>query len=235
MAIEVRERATSEPRLDTLPGVFLARCRESADRVALREKRFGVWREYTWRDYEGRVRAFGLGLVALGLRTGDRVAIHSEDRPEWVFAEIGGVCAGATSVGIYPTNPAAEVAYILSHSEARFLVAEDQEQVDKALEVIDKCPALERIIVIDTRGLRAYEDPRIMTYETVEALGRRRDQEEPTLFERLVAERTPDEIAMIVYTSGTTGPPKGAMLSESNLAHAVRISRSIWQGSPEDR
>jgi long-chain acyl-CoA synthetase len=120
MAVELRERpgASAEAAQDTLPGVFLARCRASADRVALREKRFGVWREYTWRAYESKARSFGLGLVALGLRPGDRVAIHSEDRPEWVFAELGAICAGATSVGIYPTNPAPEVEYILSHSEA---------------------------------------------------------------------------------------------------------------------
>jgi long-chain acyl-CoA synthetase len=237
VALGVRERpgAAAEAARDTLPAIFLARCRASADRVALREKRFGVWREHTWRDYEARARAFGLGLVALGLRPGDRVAIHSEDRPEWVFAELGTIAVGGTSVGIYPTNPPPEVAYILSHSEARFLVAEDQEQVDKALAVADGCPALERIIVVDPKGLRGYADRRLVTYEEVERLGADLHAREPELFERLVAERRPEEIAMIVYTSGTTGPPKGAMLSEANLANAIRISRAIWQASPDDR
>jgi long-chain acyl-CoA synthetase len=232
MAVEVPERA--EPLTDrgTLPDIFRARCRDSAHRVALREKRLGVWRSFTWAEYYDRVRAFGLGLLALGLEHGDRVAIHSEDRPEWVFAELGTACAGGTSVGIYPTNPAPEVEYILSHSEARFLVAEDQEQVDKALAVADGCPSLRKIIVIDSRGLRGYDDPRLMRYEEVEALGRAEDQGR---FERLIDERDPDEIAMIVYTSGTTGPPKGAMLAERNLATAVRVDRTLFRPDADDR
>lgn len=237
MAVEtIREAAgRDEVELGSLPAVFRARCRESADRIALREKRLGVWRPYTWADYYDRVRAFGLGLVSLGLQTGDRVAIHSEDRPEWVFSELGTICVGGISVGIYPTNPAPEVEYILSHSEARYLVAEDQEQVDKALEVADRCPALQRIIVIDPKGLRRYDDPRLVTYEDVVAQGRAVHDAEPERFERFIDERASDEIAMIVYTSGTTGPPKGAMLSESNVVHAIRVARTYWQGSPEDR
>ena len=237
MAVGLRERpgAEAEAARDTLPGIFLARCRESANSVALREKRFGVWREHTWADYERRVRLAGLGLISLGLKTGDRVAIHSEDRPEWVFTELGTICVGGTSVGIYPTNPATEVGYILSHSDARFVIAEDQEQVDKALAVADSCPALERIIVIDPRGLRGYNDARLMTYEHLEELGKQLEASDPALFPRLAAERTPDEIGMIVYTSGTTGPPKGAMLSERNLAAAVDITRRIWNATPQDR
>ena len=237
MAVELRERSGAAPGAahDTLPAIFLARCAESAGRVALREKRFGVWNEYTWADYEQKVRHVGLGLISLGLRTGDRVAVHSEDRPEWVFSELGTVCVGGTSVGVYPTNPAPEVEYILSHSGARFLVAEDQEQIDKALEVADRCQDLERIIVIDPRGLRGYADPRLMTFEELEERGRSLDEQDPALFHRLASERTPEEIGMIVYTSGTTGPPKGAMLSESNLANAVRISGTIWNASSDDR
>ncbi|MFY9587965.1 MAG: AMP-binding protein [Actinomycetota bacterium] len=237
MAVGLRERpgAEAEAARDTLPGIFLARCRASANSVALREKRFGVWREHTWAGYERRVRLAGLGLISLGLKTGDRVAIHSEDRPEWVFTELGTICVGGTSVGIYPTNPAAEVGYILSHSDARFVIAEDQEQVDKALAVADSCPALERIIVIDPRGLRGYADARLMTYEHLEELGKQLEASDPALFPRLAAERTADEIGMIVYTSGTTGPPKGAMLSERNLAAAVDITRRIWNATPQDR
>src|SRR5439155_970344 len=139
--------------------------------VALREKRLGIWREHTWADYYDRARAVGLGLVALGLGRGDRVAIHSEDRPEWLFTEIGAICVGATSLGIYPTSPPTEVEYLLAHSGARYLVAEDQEQVDKALSVADRCPRLERIVYVDQKGLRGYRDARLLAFAEVERLG----------------------------------------------------------------
>ena len=219
----------------TLPAILRARSRESAARVALREKRNGIWREHTWNDYWERARAFGLGLVAIGVRPGDRVAIHSEDRPEWLFADLGAQGVGALSVGIYPTNPAAEVQYILAHSGARVLVAEDQEQVDKALAAADHCPALERIVVIDRKGLRDYRDRRLMGYEELEALGRELHAREPERFDRLVDALAPDQVATIVYTSGTTGPPKGAMLTHANLAASVRIASFLWGATPEDR
>ena len=219
----------------TLPAIFRARCRDSAGRVALREKRNGIWREHTWNDYWERARMFGLGLVAIGVRPGDRVAIHSEDRPEWLFADLGAQGIGALTVGIYPTNPAAEVQYILAHSGARALVAEDQEQVDKALAAADRCPELERIVVIDRRGLRDYHDGRLMGYEDVEALGRELHARDPEHFDRLVDMRAPEQVATIVYTSGTTGQPKGAMLTQANLAASVRASAQLWGASSDDR
>ncbi len=219
----------------TLPGLFRERARVSAARVALREKREGIWREHSWADYAERVRAFGLGLVALGVGVGDRVAIHSEDRPEWLFADIGTMSIGAISVGVYPTNPPAEVEYLLAHSGARILVAEDQEQVDKALAVADRCPALERIVYVDPKGLRAYRDPRLIPYAEVERLGRASHEADPARFDRLVDDRTADEIATIVYTSGTTAAPKGAILLEDNLAAAVELSGAVWDASEDDR
>jgi long-chain acyl-CoA synthetase len=219
----------------TLPAIFRARCRESASSVALREKRNGIWREHTWNDYWERARAFGLGLVAIGVQPGDRVAIHSEDRPEWLFADLGAQGIGALTVGIYPTNPAAEVRYILGHSGARILVAEDQEQVDKALAAVDGCPALERIVVIDRKGLRDYVDPRLIGYDEVVALGIDLKAREPELFDRLVDALTPEQVATIVYTSGTTGPPKGAMLTQANLAASVRAAAQLWGASADDR
>jgi len=219
----------------TLPSLFRSRCRESASLIALREKRLGIWREHTWADFEERARAFGLGLVALGIRAGDRVAIHSEDRPEWLFADYGALSIGAVTVGIYPTNPAAEVEYLLRHSGARVIVAEDQEQVDKAIGVADRCPELERVVVVDARGLRGYHEPRLLRYEEVEAAGRALHAEDPRRFDRLVDERRPGDVATIVYTSGTTGPPKGAMLTNANHVEAVRVASLLWGATPADR
>ena len=221
--------------MTTLPAILRERCRSSARHVAAREKRLGLWKERTWAELFEDVRAFGLGLVALGIEPGDRVAIHSEDRPEWLVAEYGTIAIGGASVGIYPTNPAAEVEYILSHSGARIVVAEDQEQVDKALAVADRCPSLQHIVVIDPKGLRGYRDPRLLRWEDVERLGREVAERDPALFDRLIDARRSDEVAMIVYTSGTTGPPKGAMLTEANLDASVELARGLWRATPEDR
>ena len=219
----------------TLPAILRDRSGRSAGRVALREKRYGIWREHTWAEYWERARAAGLGLVALGVRPGDRVAIHSEDRPEWLFADLGAQGVGAVTVGVYPTNPAAEVGYILRHSGARVLIAEDQEQVDKALAVADSCPSLERIVVVDAKGLRGYRDERIMRYEELETQGRALHAQDPERFDRLVDGLISTDVATIVYTSGTTGPPKGAMLTHANLAESVRLSAMLWGATEEDR
>ena len=221
--------------MTTLPVILRERCRSAPDHVAMREKRLGIWREHTWAELFDRVRAFGLGLTALGIEPGDRVAIHSEDRPEWLIAEYGTIAVGGASVGIYPTNPAAEVQYILAHSGARVVVAEDQEQVDKALAVADRCPSLRHIVVIDPKGLRGYSDERLLRWEDVERLGREVAARDGARFDRLIDERRPDEVAMIVYTSGTTGPPKGAMLTEVNLTTSVDLARALWQATPADR
>ena len=237
MAIDVAQQPSApQQELSTLPALFLRRARANPDAIALREKVYGIWREYSWADYEERARAFGLGMLALGLTAGEKIAILSEDRPEWVFGEIGAISVGLVSVGVYPTNPANEVAYILSHSEARLIVAEDQEQVDKVIEAWHECPNLLHVVVIDDRGVRAYGDPRIIRFDEVLANGRAAHAEDPDTFDRIVSERRPDEIAMIVYTSGTTGPPKGAMLSNANLASAVQITSTSWgELGPSDR
>lgn len=208
-------------RVDTLPALFIDRVRKYGNRVALREKELGIWREISWNEYYLHVRYFCLGLVSLGLQRGDRVSILGDNCPEWLYADLAVQSAGGVAVGIYPTNPAPEVKYILQHSESRFVVVYDQEQLDKVLEIKDQLPFLEKAIVIDTKGLRHYRDPLIISFTEVEKRGQTFDKASPNLFNDLVSNISPEDVAVMIYTSGTTGAPKGAMLTHSNLLHAA--------------
>ncbi|HWH33263.1 MAG TPA: AMP-binding protein [Egibacteraceae bacterium] len=189
--------------------------------VALREKRLGVWHEITWQAYWDLVQDVAHAFLSLGVEPGDRVAIHSENRPEWVVCDVACVAVRAVSMGVYPTNPAAEVEYLLDNSGAKILVAEDQEQVDKALAVADRLPHLERIVYVDPRGVRRYDDPRLLAWEDLLAMGRRHRAAHAGEVERLMSQARPDDLATLVYTSGTTGPPKGAMLTVANVEFAI--------------
>ncbi|TDV39699.1 AMP-dependent synthetase/ligase [Actinophytocola oryzae] len=201
----------------TLCARLLDNAREHADDVAIREKHRGIWREWTWAEYARRVASVAAGLRALGVGAGDRVAIHSENRPEWVIADLAAQGIGACTVGVYPTSPAAEVEYVLSHSGASVLIAEDEEQLDKALEVRVRLPLLRHVVVIDPRGVT----PQIPTFDSLEQNGSVAEYEES------VAALDPDSTAVLVYTSGTTGPPKGAMISHDNLVAAGRTAVTL--------
>jgi long-chain acyl-CoA synthetase len=191
--------------------------------VAMREKELGIWREITWAEYWDNVQLVGHALLALGIEPGDRVAIHSENRREWLYSDLGIVAARGVTVGLYPTNPVAEVAYLLSHSGSRILIAEDQEQVDKALAVLDECPELERIVYVEPRGIKErYDHPKLLYWRDFLALGAEHRRREPDAVARRMAETKPDDVITLVYTSGTTGPPKGAMLTVANVEFALR-------------
>jgi long-chain acyl-CoA synthetase len=209
---------------DTLPKLLRERVRLHPGEVALREKEFGIWQRVTWGDYLGHVRRFCLGMAALGLRRGDKVAILSENRREWLYAELAAMSASAIGVGVYPTSPANEVSYVVDHSEATIVVAEDQEQVDKVLEVGDALGRVRHVVVVEPRGLRTYRDPRLVTFEEVEALGERHGREHPELFDAMVDSTEADATAFLIYTSGTTGFPKGAMISHRNVLSQARAA-----------
>jgi long-chain acyl-CoA synthetase len=212
---------------DTLPGL-LARNRERyGDRVGLREKDLGVWQEVSWPDYYDHVKFFALGLSALGLKRGDRLAILGDNCREWIYADLAAQSLGAVGVGVYPTNPAGQVAYVVGHCDAKMVVVKDQEQADKILEVQDQLPLLTRLIVIDMKGLRYYRDPLIIPFDQVEARGRQAETESPGRFENYLKQTKPEDVALMVYTSGTTGPPKGAMLTHRNLLTYCRQFEEI--------
>jgi len=178
----------------------------------MREKHRGIWREWTWSGYANRVAAVAAGLKALGVEPGDRVAVHSENRPEWVIADLAAQGIGAQSIGVYPTSPAAEVEYLLAHSGARVLIAEDEEQFDKVAQVRDRLPMLRHIVLMDPQGVRVEQHQGVSTFADLESgLSTLAD------FARDVSAVDPESTAILVYTSGTTGPPKGAMISHTNL------------------
>ncbi|TVR21477.1 MAG: long-chain fatty acid--CoA ligase [Nitriliruptor sp.] len=201
----------------SLPGRLIHLAHDRGDDPALREKRLGVWDERTWAGYRDEVLAAAIAMLDAGVRHGDHVAILSENREEWVFADLAAQSIGARSVGVYPTNPEPEVAYILSHSQSVLVVCEDQEQVDKVVAIRDQTPMVRRVVVIDPRGTWAYADDRLIGWEEFVGAGRAQLADRAGEVLERIAAIDPDEPAMIVYTSGTTGPPKGAMLSSRNV------------------
>ena len=200
----------------TLPGRLIAHAQSTPNMVALREKDFGVWREYTWSDYRDGVAQTAAALASLGIGAGDHVSILSENRVEWLFADLATQSLGARAVGIYQTNPTADVAYVLSHSQSRVLFCEDQEQVDKAVDAWGETPSVDYIVVFDPRGLRRLRDERVITWDDLMKRGAAHLEADPEWFETRVATLDPDVPAMVVYTSGTTGQPKGALLTGRN-------------------
>ncbi|MGH2795257.1 MAG: AMP-binding protein, partial [Actinomycetota bacterium] len=210
-------------RVRTVANRIRAFAEADPERVALREKRFGIWQDISWKDYWEQASLVAHGFAALGVEPGDRVAIHSENRPEWLYASVGALAARAISVGLYPTNPAPEVEYLLKDSGSRVLIAEDQEQVDKALAVKDKLPALEWIVYIEPRGVRSIGDPMLISWGDFLERGRQHLASNPAMIEEHDARMEENDVVTLVYTSGTTGPPKGSMLTVGNVNFAIKI------------
>lgn len=201
----------------TLPQLLRDNARTMPDRIALRQKDFGIWQPITWADYYARARHFGLGMLALGLTPRGHVAILSENRAEWVIAQLGTGLVGGVSIGVYATSPANEVAYVLAHSDAEVVVCEDQEQTDKVLECLDELPKIKRIVVIDPKGLRHYESDKIASFADVVEKGAAYEKDHADLIDTCLAQQGLGDIGLMVYTSGSTGKPKGAMLSYRNM------------------
>jgi long-chain acyl-CoA synthetase len=220
---------------DTLPRLFRHVVRLRGDAVAMREKHLGIWRSITWRQYGERARAVGLGLVALGLAPGDVVSIIAENGPEWLYTDLGTMCAGGVTNGIYTTDSPRQVEYIVNDSGTRFFFAGDDEQLDKILEVRARCPGLVKIVVYDVDGLHGFKDEQVMSFDALLELGSQYEQEHPGAWDPMVEIAKPEDLALLVYTSGTTGPPKGAMLSHRNVIFQLGFSDFIAEPRAGDQ
>ncbi len=204
-------------------------------RVALREKEYGIWQAVTWQQYFEHVRDFSLGLVSMGLKPGDALGIIGNNRPEWIYAELAAQAAGAVPFGIFQDSILSEVAYIIDHSEAAMLVAEDQEQVDKILDLRDKLPRVQKIIYTDPKGLWDYEEDILIDYYEVEKRGREIHEKEPERFGKNLSAVKETDLATICYTSGTTGNPKGTLLTHGNILSMVAALDRVDPKSPDDQ
>ncbi len=213
---------------DTIPGLFWKRATERAEKVAIREKDFGIWNEYTWADYGERARLAGLGLKALGLERGDVVSIASEVNKEWMFADLGVICIGGVTNGVYPTDAPNQVEYLINDSGTRYYFAEDEEQLDKVLEVRERTPSLEKVVIFDMEGLRDLDDDLCMSFDALLELGREYGERHPDVWLGEIAQARPDDLMVLTYTSGTTGPPKGAMISQRNMLYMMNTLQRCY-------
>jgi long-chain acyl-CoA synthetase len=218
----------------TLPGRLAWFASERANKPALRHKRLGIWEEISWAQYYARTSALARVLWERGVRPGGHVAILSDNRPEWLFADLAIQALGARSVGVYQTSPAADVQYVLTHSRSTVLFCEDQEQVDKLREIGGNAPDLQHIVVFEPRGTRGYADERLVSFDDFLAEGMKLLEREPGFMQERLAALDPSAASMIVYTSGTTGQPKGAMISSANVCEPTDAIAKMLKVSEHD-
>jgi len=187
------------------------------EKVAFRNKEFGIWHEINYKEFWNQSQYVGNALKFYGVSINDKVAVHSENRPEWIIADIGIQAIRSITVGLYPTNPAPEVKYLLGHSESKVLFAEDQEQVDKVLEVLEDLPSLVKIVYFESKGITKYENEKLISWDEFIEIGKKEFEKDKQFVTNLQNEIRSEDTAIMIYTSGTTGPPKGSMLTHGNL------------------
>jgi long-chain acyl-CoA synthetase len=219
---------------DTIARSFLLAVETRGDRPAIREKKFGIWQPTSWREWLQISKDIAYGLHAIGFRSGDVASIIANAVPEWIYADMGILCAGGVSSGIYPTDSPVQVEYLVNDSGTRVVFAEDEEQLDKLLTCRSRCPTLERIVVFDMEGLSGFSDPMVMSLAELTALGRNHAQGREALWDEMIGSRASCDLAILVYTSGTTGPPKGAMHANRSVTHQMRHANDLFPSTDHE-
>jgi long-chain acyl-CoA synthetase len=219
---------------DTIAKSFVLATETRGDRPAIREKKFGIWQPTSWRQWLQISKQIAYALHATGFRPGDVASIMANAVPEWVFADMGILCAGGVSSGIYPTDSAAQVEYLVNDSLTRVIFVEDEEQLDKVLVCRQRCPSLQKIVVFDMEGLTSFSDPMVLSLAEFMALGSNHIQDHEALWDEMLASRAAPDLAILVYTSGTTGPPKGAMHSNRSVTHQMRHANDLFPSTDEE-
>ena len=229
MAIDVRIDGC-----DTVSRLFWQRVTGQGDKLAMREKDFGIWNEYDWQSFGQFARLAGMGLKSLGLQRGEVCSIASEVNKEWLFADLGVICAGGVTNGVYPTDSPTQVEYLINDSRTRFYFAEDEEQLDKVLEVRDRTPSLEKIIILDMEGLRHLDDAMCVSFDELLELGKAHDELHTQMWCDEIDQASPEDLMVLTYTSGTTGPPKGAMITQKNMLFMMQTLQRCYGIRPSD-
>ena len=219
---------------DTLAKLFRERCNAYGAKIAHREKDYGIWLAYSWTDFYEHARLIGLGLLSLGLKRGEVVSILSEDNKEWIYTDLGVQSVGGISSGVYTTDSAKQLEYLVNDSDSRFLFLENDEQLDKFLSVKETMPGLTKAIVFDREGLHDFADDSVIFLDDLYRMGREFLKQHPDRFDEEIAKSSPKDTAILVYTSGTTGPPKGAMISHENIIVSIIGSAITLPVTEED-
>jgi long-chain acyl-CoA synthetase len=219
---------------DTIAKSFLKSVETRGDKPAIREKKFGIWQPTSWREWLQISKDIAFGLHASGFRPGDVASIIANAVPEWVYADMGILCAGGVSSGIYPTDSSVQVEYLLNDSSTKVIFAEDEEQLDKILSCRSRCPTLQKIVVFDMEGLSGFNDPMVLSLAEFMALGRNHAQGKEALWDEMIGSRSAGDLAILVYTSGTTGPPKGAMHSNRSVTHQMRHANDLFPSTDNE-
>ncbi len=229
-----KNNVNSIAEMKTLPRLLQIYAKTRPREVAIRQKRFGIWNEVTWEEYEREASRLGSALLNLGIKKFDKVGILSENRKEWLIAELGMHLVGVIPVGVYPTSPSNEILHILLSTDVNIVICEDQEQVDKILEIENKLPLLNKIIYIDNRGLNSYNNIKLLSWSQFLEGGIKKLNNEPELILNCMKNHTPEDIALIVPTSGSTGPPKPAMISFKNIYFIGNASEKVIKKGKKD-